>query len=141
MAERQKVKRSAAGAIRGSDIEPYTALRWVGTLFKAGAVFLGVAIVGEFVAGLRFEGLAALPVLLGELARTIVLAVALWGGGDLVLLLVHIGHDVRAQRMLLARLTHRIPPLEDDRVAVAPDAALPPPGADLPIDPAGERTA
>jgi hypothetical protein len=98
------------GSVRDTDIEPYTALRWVGTLFKAAAVFLGVAIIGEFIAGLRVEGAGVLPVLLGELARTTVLAVVLWGAGDLVRLLIQLGNDVRAQRILLARLVFRTPP-------------------------------
>lgn len=94
--------------VREGDIEPYTALRWVGTLFKGAAVFLAVALLAEFIAGLRIEGLAALPLLLGELARMIVLAVVLWGGGDLVRLLIHLGHDVRAQRIILSRVAFRL---------------------------------
>ncbi|NIQ57181.1 MAG: hypothetical protein GWN85_28070, partial [Gemmatimonadetes bacterium] len=34
----------------------------------------------------------------------------LWGGGDLVRLLIDIGHDIRADRILLARLLHRTGP-------------------------------
>ncbi len=106
----EEKRESVVGTVRGSDIEPYTALRWVGTLFKAAAVFLAVAIVGEFIAGLRMEGAGVLPVLLGELARTAVLAVVLWGGGDLVRLVIQLGNDVRAERILLSRLVHRTPP-------------------------------
>jgi hypothetical protein len=102
------------GTVRQSDIEPYTALRWLGTLFKAAAVFLAVAVVGEFIAGLRFYGTEALPELLGRLARTTVFAVVLWGGGDLVKLLIQLGNDVRAERILLSRLVHRTPPLPGD---------------------------
>ena len=98
-------------SVRQTDLEPYTALRWVGTLFKAAAIFLAVAIVGEFVAGLRGYGVATLPTLLGELAKTIVLALVLWGGGDLVRLLIQLGHDIRAERILLARLVYRTPVL------------------------------
>lgn len=96
-------------SVRQTDLEPYTALRWVGTLFKAAAIFLAVAIVGEMVAGLRTYGVSTLPTLLGELAKTIVLALVLWGGGDLVRLLIQLGHDIRAERILLARLVHRTP--------------------------------
>ena len=98
----------AGTVVRRGDIEPYTALRWVGSLFKGAAVFLGVAVIAEFIAGLRMEGAAALSILLGELARTAVFAVVLWGGGDLVRLLVHLGHDVRAQRIMLARVAYRL---------------------------------
>lgn len=97
------------GAIRSTDLEPYTGLRWVSTLFKAAAVFVFVALAAEFVAGLRMAGTGALPTLLGETAQTMVLAVVLWGGGDLVRLLVDMGHDLRAQRILMVRLLSRTP--------------------------------
>jgi hypothetical protein len=66
-------------------------------------------VLGEFIAGLRFHGTAALPELLGRLARFTVLAVVLWGGGDLVRLVIQLGNDVRAERILLSRLVHRTP--------------------------------
>jgi hypothetical protein len=114
------------GSVRQSDVEPYTALRWVGTLFKAAAVFLAVALLGEFIAGLRFGGTAALPTLLGDLAKMIVLAVVLWGGGDLVRLLIQVGNDVRAERILLSRLVHRTPPVPGEhREEGEPDALDP----------------
>ena len=120
MGENKRAREAHVGKVRSSDIEPYTALRWVGTLFKAAAIFLFVAIVGQFIAELRFQGAVALPQILGELARTTVLAVVLWGGGDLVKLLIQLGNDIRAERILLARLVHRTPsvpretPAEED---------------------------
>jgi hypothetical protein len=97
------------GGVRSSDVEPYTALRWVGTMFKIAAVFVGVAVLGETIAVLRFDGLEMLSHQLGELARTVVLGVLMWGGGDLVRLLIQLGNDIRAERILLARLVHRTP--------------------------------
>lgn len=96
------------GVVRRGDMEPYTALRWVGSLFKAAAVFLIVAVVAEFIAGIRLRGWGVMPALLGEVARTVVLAIVLWGAGDLVRLLIHIGHDIRADRILMTRLVYRI---------------------------------
>lgn len=107
-----------AGSVRDTDVEPYTALRWVGTLFKAAAIFLVVALAGEFIAGLRVEGPRVLPMLLGEAARMAVLAVVLWGLGDLVRLLIQLGNDVRAERILLSRLVDRTPSAVSER---APD--------------------
>jgi hypothetical protein len=125
MSSSEKVPRSrATEAVRQSDIEPYTALRWVGTLFKAAAIFLAVAILGEFIAGLRLYGATALPELLGQLAKTIVLAVVLWGGGDLVRLLIQLGNDIRAERILLSRLVHRTPPRPAPRERLAGEGAL-----------------
>jgi hypothetical protein len=108
MADRSRDTRRP-GTIRHTDVEPYPGLKWVSYLFKAAAIFLFVALVGEFVAGLRYDGLRHLPALLGDAARTLVVAVVLWSGGDLVRLLVHIGHDIRAQRVLLARVASRMP--------------------------------
>jgi hypothetical protein len=125
MAEKQKQPRDRiVGKVRQSDIEPYTALRWLGTLFKAAAVFLAVAVLGEFIAGVRFYGTEALPELLGNLARTTVFAVVLWGGGDLVKLLIQLGNDVRAERILLSRLVHRTPPLAGETEHHSPGGAL-----------------
>lgn len=108
--EDSKKRKARAASVRETDLEPYTALRWVGTIFKAAAIFLLVAILGEMVAGLRIEGSGALPILLGELARTLVIAVVLWGAGDVARLLIDIGHDIRAQRILLARVGYRLRP-------------------------------
>ncbi len=123
MADYERTRDEHVGKVRASDIEPYTALRWVGTLFKAAAIFLFVAIIGQFIADLRYHGAVQLPAILGELARTIVLAVVLWGGGDLVRLMVQLGNDVRAERILLARLVHRTPPLARE-TAEEEDAAV-----------------
>ncbi|HUF51925.1 MAG TPA: hypothetical protein VMN60_13965 [Longimicrobiales bacterium] len=121
----KKPREKFVGSVRQSDVEPYTALRWLGTLFKAAAVFLAIAIIGEFIAGLRFHGATALPELLGRLARTFVLAVVLWGGGDLVRLLIQLGNDVRAERILLSRLVHRTPARAGDpRDTNEPNGAL-----------------
>ena len=131
--DNKRAQKAFIGAVRQSDIEPYTALRWLGTLFKSAAVFLLVAIIGEFVAGLRFEGARALPILLGELARTMVLAVVLWGVGDLVRLLITVGNDIRAERILMARLVFRTPAqkaadeaLEGDPITETPREVLDP---------------
>jgi hypothetical protein len=122
----RKARESLVGSVRQTDIEPYTALRWLSTLFKAAAIFLAVAVIGEFIAGLNYSGVSALSTGLGEVARTTVLAVVLWGAGDLVRLLIQLGHDVRAERILLSRLVHRTPPRSEERDATEPEGALNP---------------
>ncbi len=113
---------SVLDAIREDDIEPYTGLAWVGTVSKAAAIFLLVALLGQFVAGLRENGVAELPFLLGETAQTFVLMIVLWGGGDLVKLLVDVGHDIRAQRIMLMRLEWRTRGLVEEEEEPAEDA-------------------
>lgn len=102
-----RVRRHRAAAIRKGDQGSYTALRWVSTLCRSAAVFLGVAVFAECVAGIRAEGWTAVPILLGEVARATVFSIVLWAGGDLIRLLLQIGRDLRAGRVLLARIAHR----------------------------------
>ena len=89
--------------IRQSDLEPYVGLRYLSKLFKLMGVILALLLLAEVVTGVMAQGSAALPTLLGEASRLIVLAGLLWGVGDLAILLIDVGHDVRAARILLAR--------------------------------------
>ncbi len=94
-------------AIRAEDTEPYVALQYVARLFKIVAMVVVVALTAEIVAGVALEGADALLPLTFDVIRGIVLAAILWGAGDLTLLLIDVGHDVRAARVLLGRLTAR----------------------------------
>ena len=94
--------------IRNSDLEPYVGLRYLSKLFKLMGVILGLLLIAEIVTGFVAQGSAAVPTLLGEASRLIVLAGLLWGVGDLAILLIDVGHDVRAARILLARQTHAV---------------------------------
>jgi hypothetical protein len=94
-------------AIRSDDTEPYVALQYVARLFKIAAMVVVVALVAEIIAGIVLEGAGAVLGLLQEVIRGAVLIAVLWGAGDLTLLLIDVGHDVRAQRVLLGRLSAR----------------------------------
>jgi hypothetical protein len=95
--------------VRASDIEPYIGLRYLSKLFRFMAIILVLLLVAEVVTGLVNQGRAAIPTLLGEMSRLIVLAGLLWGTGDLAILLIDVGHDVRAARILLGRqITHHV---------------------------------
>jgi hypothetical protein len=89
--------------VRSADLEPYIGLGYLSKLFKLMAGVLLLLLVAEVVTGLVAQGTAAIVTLLGEASRLIVLAGLLWGSGDLALLLIDIGHDVRATRILLGR--------------------------------------
>jgi len=92
--------------IRATDIEPYTGLRYLSKLFRFMAVILLLLLVAEIVTGVYTQGAASVPTLLGEASRLIVLAGVLWGTGDLAHLIIDVGHDVRAARILMARVAH-----------------------------------
>jgi hypothetical protein len=95
--------------VRASDIEPYIGLRYLSKLFRFMAIILVLLLVAEVITGIVKQGRASIPTLLGEMSRLIVLAGLLWGTGDLAMLLIDIGHDVRAARILLGRqIAHNV---------------------------------
>jgi len=94
--------------IRATDIEPYTGLRYLSKLFRFMAIILLLLLVAEIATGLYVQGAVSIPTLLGEASRLIVIAGVLWGTGDLAHLLIDVGHDVRAGRVLLARQTYHM---------------------------------
>ncbi|MDQ6719014.1 MAG: hypothetical protein M3Z17_11805 [Gemmatimonadota bacterium] len=96
-------KRDPAMPVRTADLEPYVGLGYLSKLFKLMAIILLLLLVSEIITGLVAQGTASIPTLLGEMSRLIVLAGLLWGSGDLALLLIDVGHDVRATRILLGR--------------------------------------
>ena len=96
-------------AVRGADLEPYTGLRYLSKLFRLIAILLLLLLVAEVATGLARQGTEAIPTLVAEASRLIVLAGLLWGIGDLAILLIDVGHDVRAARILLARATAHAP--------------------------------
>jgi hypothetical protein len=86
--------------VRATDLEPYVGLS---KLFRLIAIILLLLLVAEIITGLATQGSAAIPTLLGEASRLIVLAGALWGIGDLAILMIDVGHDVRAARVYMSR--------------------------------------
>jgi len=97
-------KRTNEEEVRTQDLEPYVTLRYIARLFKVLAVLMVVMLIGEIIAGLMQEGAASLPELIGEITQMLVLAGLMWGGGDLTLLLIDAGHDLRVARILLGRI-------------------------------------
>src|SRR5919109_686452 len=89
--------------VRAADLEPYVGLRYVAKLFRLMALILVLLLIAEVVTGLATQGSSAIPTLLAEGSRLIVLAGLLWASGDLAILLIDIGHDVRATRILIGR--------------------------------------
>ncbi|HEY5088036.1 MAG TPA: hypothetical protein VII66_11820 [Gemmatimonadaceae bacterium] len=89
--------------VRAADLEPYIGLKYLSRLFKLMAIVLILLLVSEVITGLVTSGLEALPQLLGEVSRLVVFAGLLWGSGDLAILLIDMGHDLRATRILIGR--------------------------------------
>lgn len=116
MATENPDKRFHEEEVRDEDLEPYVTLRYIARLFKILAILLVVMLIGEVITGLVTEGTGALMTLIGEATKLIVIAGLMWGGGDITLLLIDAGHDLRVARILLGRinatLSHEAPPVE-----------------------------
>lgn len=97
-------KRAHEEEVRDEDLEPYVTLRYIARLFKILAILMIVMYIGEAITGVITAGAAAVVTLLGEGTRTLVLAGLMWAGGDITLLLIDAGHDIRVARILLGRI-------------------------------------
>jgi hypothetical protein len=101
-------KRATEEEVRTEDLEPYVTLRYIARLFKVLAVLMVVMMIGEVVTGLMTDAGEALPTLIAEMTQMLVLAGLMWGGGDITLLFVDLGHDIRVARILLGRINSEL---------------------------------
>jgi hypothetical protein len=90
--------------IRTTDLEPYITLRYIAKLFKVLAALMVLMLIGEVATGLITHGTQSIVTLIGEATRFLVLAGLLWAAGDLAVLLIDLGHDIRVSRILLGRI-------------------------------------
>ncbi len=90
--------------VRTDDLQPYVTLRYIARLFKVLALLMVLMMIGEVVTGLLTEAGAALPTLIAEVTQMLVLAGVMWAGGDITVLLIDLGHDIRVSRILLGRI-------------------------------------
>ena len=107
--------------VREDDIEPVMGLHWVAWLCRAMAVLLFVLMVAQIALGLTSTVEISYGVLFAEVVRLLIFAGLLWGAGALADLFVRSHHDMRATRVLLARIAYRL--REDSAVPPAPPAS------------------
>jgi hypothetical protein len=97
-------KRATDEVVRTNDLEPYVTLRYIARLFKILAILMILMMIGEVVSGLMADAGAALPTLIAEVTQMLVLAGVMWAGGDITILFIDMGHDIRVSRILLGRI-------------------------------------
>jgi len=95
-------KRAVEEEVRTEDLEPYITLRYIAKLFKVLAVVMFIMLIAGIVAGISSS--EALSTIIGETTYMLVLAGFMWAGGDLTLLVIDAGHDLRVARILLGRI-------------------------------------
>ena len=106
-------KRLHEEEVRDQDLEPYVTLRYIARLFKILAILMVLMLIGEVVTGLATSGTTALMTLLGEATQLLVIAGLMWAGGDITILLIDAGHDLRVARILLGRINAALRPEQE----------------------------
>lgn len=100
---REGEKRTIEEEVRSNDLEPYVTLRYIARLFKVLAVLMVILLIGEIFVTVTTDTFS-LSDLIGRITQLLVLAGLMWGGGDLTLLGIDAGHDLRVARILLGRI-------------------------------------
>jgi hypothetical protein len=111
-------KRNEEEEVRSNDLEPYVTLRYIARLFKVLALMMVILMVGEIFVTVTTETFS-LSDLIGRVTQLLVLSGLMWGGGDLTLLGIDAGHDLRVARILLGRINaelHRRGRIEDEKM-------------------------
>jgi hypothetical protein len=115
-------KRGVEEEVRSNDLEPYVTLRYIARLFKVLAVLMVILLVGEIFVTVTTEAFS-LADLIGRITQLLVLSGLMWGGGDLTLLGIDAGHDLRVARILLGRINaelHRRGKIDDENDKLLP---------------------
>jgi hypothetical protein len=92
--------------VREEDIEPVKGIRAVAFLFRGMAILLLLLMALQVASGLSSAVPMSPGVLFAEAVRLIIFAGLLWGAGDLAVLWIKSHYDIRASRILLARMAY-----------------------------------
>jgi len=111
--------------VRDRDIEPTASLHWVSVLFRGMAILLFLLMIVQLALGLTSTVDLSYGVLFAEAVRLLIFSGLLWAAGALADLFVKSHHDLRATRILLARISYRL----REESAMPPDRDAP--GAEL----------
>jgi hypothetical protein len=101
--------------VREHDIEETRSIKVVAFLFRGMAILLLVLVAAQVVFGLTSTVPLSPGVLFADAVRLIIFAGLLWGAGELAILWVKSHYDIRAQRILTARIAHLLQQEADDR--------------------------
>jgi len=93
-------------AVRERDVEPVKGIRAIAVLFRGMAILLLLLMALQVVFGVTSTVPISPGVLIADAVRLIIFAGLLWGGGDLAVLLVKSHYDVRATKILVARIEY-----------------------------------
>ena len=92
--------------VREDDVESVRLIRVVVYLFRGMAILLLLLAVVQIFSAVTSTVAVSIGVLSAEVVRLVIFAGLLWGGGDLSVLWVKTHYDIRATRILVARIAY-----------------------------------
>ena len=95
-------------AVREDDIEPVQGLRTIAVTFRGLSVLLLILMGLQVVFAITSAVPLSPGVVVAEAVRLLIFAGLLWGAGDLAVLFVKSHYDLRATRILMARVAHAL---------------------------------
>lgn len=110
-------------AVREDDIETAKGIRAVAVLFRGMAILLLFLMASQLFFGLTSTVPLSIGVLLADAVRLIIFAGLLWGAGELAILWVKSHYDIRASKILLARMEYMIREMGEIKGTLKPDGA------------------
>jgi hypothetical protein len=110
-------------AVRGDDIEEVKGIRAIAVLFRGMSVLLLVLMTVRVIFAFTSTVPASPGIVFAESVRLIIFAGLLWGFGDLAVLAIKSHYDLRATRILNARMCYALQQLAGTSDAPKPDRA------------------
>ena len=98
----------AGVVVREEDVEPEKGIRAIAILFRGMALLLLFLMVVQVFFAVTSTVPLSVGVVFADAVRLVIFAGLLWGGGNLAVLLIRSHHDLRATRILTARLVHMV---------------------------------
>lgn len=111
----------AGVAVREEDIEPEKGIRAIAILFRGMAILLLFLMVMQVFFAVTSTVPLSVGVVFADAVRLVIFAGLLWGGGNLAVLLIRSHHDLRATRILTARLVHLVRQIGENSGKLGPD--------------------
>ena len=104
----EQLREGETGMLPEDDIEPVKGLRTIAMIFRGLSIILLILMILQVV----FAATSAVPlspgVVVADAVRLVIFAGLLWGAGDLAVLFVKSHYDLRATRILMARVAHTL---------------------------------
>lgn len=118
-------------SVREDDIEPVQGIRTVAIVFRGMAIILVLLMILQVFFAMTSTVPLSVGVVTADAVRLIIFAGLLWGAGDLAVLFVKSHYDLRATRILMARVAYTLRQMGEADGRLPPENDAPRSGRDI----------